>query len=158
MKNHPNVHAGRLREALAREDLDRNDRNMLFHCIGKLKGKEEVLDYFLDYLSKEEDPRMLTRAVQAMGGVKERRLQELYIKLLDKYKTHENAKLDYKGSQMVFENGCCMGAHRPEGVLVSNLMNQFDQFGLDYRGAWSLLMNDGEWKKWKQQNGLGQSF
>lgn len=158
MKNHPDVHAGRLREALAREDLERNDRNILFHCIGKLNGKEEVLDYFLDYLSKEEDPRMLTHAVQAMGGVKEWRLQELYIKLLDKYRIHENAKLDYKGSQMVFKNGCCMGAHRPEGVLVSNLMNQFDQFGLDYRGAWKLLMNDGEWKKWKQQNGSGQNL
>lgn len=76
-----------------------------------------------------------------MDGVKDQHLQEIYVRLLEKYKTHENAKFDYKGSQMVLKGGCCMGASRPEGQVVSILMRQFDLFGLDYRGAWKLLMD-----------------
>jgi len=155
VKEYPNVYAGRLKEALVREDLDRNDRIALFHCIRELKGKEEVLDYFMEYLSTEETPTMLIYAVWCTEGVKNRQLQELYVKLLDKYRGHENAKRDYKGSQMVLKGGCCLGASRPEGQLVSNLMRQFDYFGLEYRGAWKLLMNGGSWKEWKEQNGFG---
>ena len=81
-------------------------------------------------------------------------LQELYVKLLDKYRTHENAKFDYKGSQMVLRGGSCLGASRPEGQLTSNLMRQFDYFGLDYRGGWKLLMDEGRWREWKQQSGF----
>lgn len=51
-------------------------------------------------------------------------------------------------------NSACMGASRPEGQLESNLMRQFAYFGLDYRGAWKLLMDDGRWKEWKRQNGF----
>ncbi len=155
MKEYPNVHAGRLKEALVRGDLDRNDRIALFHCIRELKGKEEVLDYFLRYLSTEEDPTLLIYAVWCTEGVKERKLQELYVRLMDKYRTHENTRFDYKGSQMVLKGGCCMGASRPEGQLASNLMRQFDYFGLDYRGGFQLLMDEGRWKEWKQQNGFG---
>ena len=158
MKDHPNVHAGRLKETLLREDLDRNDRIVLFHSIRNLKGKEEVLDYFLDYLSTEEYPTLLIYAVWCTEGVKNRQLQELYVKLLDKYRTHENARFDYKGSQMVLRGGGCMGASRPEGQLMSNLMRQFDYFGLDYRGGWKLLMDNGRWKAWKQQNGFLYDF
>ena len=156
VKDYPNVHAGRLREALARETLDRNDRISLFHCIRELKGKEEVLDYFLDYLAAEEDPTLLIYAVWCTEGVKDRQLQELYVRLMDKYRTHENAKFDYKGSQMNLRGGACMGASRPEGQLTSNLMRQFDYFGLDYRGGWKLLMDEGRWRRWKQQNGFGE--
>lgn len=154
MKDYPDVHAGILKVALAREDLDRNSRSVLFYCIRNLQGKEEVLDYFLNYLPGEEDTHLLIYAIQAMEGVKERRLQEIYVELLDKYKTHENAKFDYKGSQMVLRGGCCMGASRPEGQIVSNLMHSFDYFGLDYRGAWKLLMDEGRWKEWKRQQGF----
>ena len=154
MKDHPDVHAGRLKDALARKDLDRNDRIALFHCIRELKGKEEVLGYFLDYLSTEEDPTLLIYAVWCTEGVKSRQLQELYVKLLDKYRTHENARFDYKGSQMVLRGGACMGASRPEGQLTSNLMRQFDYFGLDYRGGWKLLMDEKRWREWKQQSGF----
>ena len=154
MKDYPNVHAGRLKEALVREDLDRNDRIVLFHSIRDLKGKEEVLDYFLDYLSTEENPTMLIYAVWCTEGVKNRQLQELYVKLLDKYRTHENARFDYKGSQMVLKGGACLGASRPEGQLTSNLMRQFDYFGLDYRGGWKLLMDEGRWRDWKQERGF----
>ncbi len=154
MKDYPNVHAGRLKDALAREDLDNNGRIALFHCIQKLKGKEEVLDYFLHYLSKEENPTLLIYAVWCTEGVDDRQLQELYVRLMDKYRTHENAVFDYKGSQMVLRGGGCMGASRPEGQLVSNLMRQFDYFGLDYRGGFKLLMDGGRWKAWKQQNGF----
>ncbi|MCI9305649.1 MAG: hypothetical protein HFI28_04085 [Lachnospiraceae bacterium] len=83
-----------------------------------------------------------------------RELRELYVRLLDKYRTHENAKFDYRGSQMVLKGGGFMGASRPEGQLASNLMRQFDYFDLDYRGAWKLLMDDGRWKEWKQENGF----
>ena len=154
MKDYPNVHAGRLKEALVREDLDRNDRIVLFHSIRDLKGKEEVLDYFLDYLSTEENPTMLIYAVWCTEGVKNRQLQELYVKLLDKYRTHENARFDYKGSQMFLKGGACLGASRPEGQLTSNLMRQFDYFGLDYRGGWKLLMDEGRWRDWKQERGF----
>ena len=154
VKDYPNVHAGRLREALNRKNLNRNDRISLFHCIQELKGKEEVLDYFLDYLSTEEDPTLLIYAVWCTEGVEDRQLQELYVKLLDKYRTHENAKFDYKGSQMVLRGGACLGASRPEGQLTSNLMRQFDYFGLDYRGGWKLLMDEGRWREWKQQSGF----
>ena len=68
VKDYPNVHAGRLREALNRKNLNRNDRISLFHCIQELKGKEEVLDYFLDYLSTEEDPTLLIYAVWCTEG------------------------------------------------------------------------------------------
>lgn len=155
MKDYPNVHAGRLKEVLERADLDRNDRLVLFHSIRELKGKEEVLDYFLDYhRSGREDPHMLIYAIWAMEGVENRCLQEFYVKWPDRYRTHENAKWDYRGSQMVLKGGCCMGASRPEGQAVSNLMRQFDNFGLDYRGAWKLLMDDGRWKEWKTRNGF----
>jgi len=154
MKDYPDVHAGRLKEALYREDLDKNDRSVLLYCLHAMRGKEAVLDYFLDYLAKEQDPRLLIYGIQAMDGVKDRRLQELYVKLLDKYRTHENTKFDYKGSQMVLTGGCCMGASRPEGQVVSNLMRQFDNFGLDYRGAFKLLMHGGRWMEWKAQNGF----
>ena len=154
MKDYPNVHAGRLKEALVREDLDRNDRIVLFHSIRDLKGKEEVLDYFLDYLSAEENPTMLIYAVWCTEGVKNQQLQKLYVKLLDKYRTHENARFDYKGSQMFLKGGACLGASRPEGQLTSNLMRQFDYFGLDYRGGWKLLMDEGRWRDWKQERGF----
>lgn len=154
MKDYPNVHAGRLKDALDRQDLDRNDRIALFHCIRELKGKEEVLDYFMDYLSTEQDPALLIYAVWCTEGVESRQLQELYVKLLDKYRTHENARFDYKGSQMVLKGGACLGASRPEGQLTSNLMRQFDYFGLDYRGGWKLLMDEGRWTEWKQQSGF----
>ncbi len=155
VKECPNVHAGRLKEMLEREDLDRNDRIVLFQSIRELKGKEEVLDYFIKYHNAEDDdPLMLIYAVWAMEGAEDQRLKEIYVRLLDKYRTHENAKYDYKGSQMVLKGGCCMGASRPEGQLVSNLMRRFDLFGLDYRGAWKLLMDSGRWRKWKEENGV----
>lgn len=58
---------------------------------------------------------------------------------------------------MVLRDSSCCGVSRPEGQIVSNLMRQFDDFGLDYRGAWKLLMNDGRWKEWKQQNGFADA-
>ena len=137
-----------------RKNLNRNDRISLFHCIQELKGKEEVLDYFLDYLSTEENPTLLIYAVWCTEGVENRQLQEIYVRLMDKYRTHENTKFDYKGSQMVLRGGACLGASRPEGQLTSNLMRQFDYFGLDYRGGWKLLMDEGRWREWKQQSGF----
>lgn len=47
-----------------------------------------------------------------------------------------------------------MGARRPEGQIVSNLMGGFNYFGLEYREAWKLLMDAGRWRKWKEQNGF----
>lgn len=155
MKDFPGVHAGKLKEALLREDLDRNSRSVLFYCIQDLNAREEILECFLDYLPRVEDPYLLIYGIQAMAGIKDRRLQELYVKLLDKYKTHENAQWDYKGSQMVLRGGSCMGASRPEGQVVSNLMGSFDYFGLNYREAWKLLMNAGKWQEWKEQQGFG---
>ncbi len=119
-----------------------------------MKSQQYTLaaEYFLTYLSKEQDSTMLIYAVWCTEGVDNGQLRELYVSLLDKYRIHENMKADYKGSQMVLKGGCCMGASRPEGQLVSNLMRQFDYFGLDYRGAWKLLMNGGRWMQRKQEN------
>lgn len=47
--------------------------------------------------------------------------------------------------------GGCLGASRQERQVVCNLMRRFDLFGLDYRGAWKLLMNDQSWEAWKRQ-------
>lgn len=38
------------------------------------------------------------------------------------------------------------------GVICSNLMNCLDHFGLDYRGAWKLLMDDQQWTAWKREH------
>ena len=152
VRDYPNVNAGRLKDALRREDLDQNELNSMFYCIKELDGKEEVLDYFCDYLPIAEDTYSLLLALQALEGVTSRRLQEIFVKLLDKYRTHENTKIDYEGSQEV--RGGCFGASRPEGQIVYVLMCQFDLFGLERREAWRLLMNDESWKKWKQQNGF----
>ncbi|HCT90188.1 MAG TPA: hypothetical protein DF613_02215 [Lachnospiraceae bacterium] len=82
----------------------------IFEKLPELKGKEEVLDYFLDYhRSGREDLHMLIYAVWAMEGVEKRCLQEFYVKWLDRYRTHENAKWDYRGSQMVLKGAAVWG-------------------------------------------------
>lgn len=154
VRDYPNVNAGRLKDALRREDLDQNELNSMFYCIKELDGKEEVLDYFCDYLPAEEDTYSLLLALEAIEGVTSRRLQEIFVKLLDKYRTHENTKFDYKGSQMVSRSGGCFGASSPEGQIVYVLMRQFDWSGLERREAWRLLMNGGRWQDWKKQNGF----
>lgn len=154
LKDCPDVHAGRLKETLMRRDLDRNDRGVLFSCIRALSGKEEVVDYFLDFLPAEQDLYLVIYAVQALEGVADRRLEYVYIGLLDRYRETENAKKDYEGSQKVLRGGSCLGASRPEGQAVSNLMRRFKLFGLDYRGAWKLLMDDRRWEAWKRQHGF----
>jgi len=83
--------------------------------------------------------------------VKNQQLQKLYVKLLNKHRTHENAKFDYKGSQMVLRGGFCLGASTPEGQLASNLMRQFDYFDLDYRGGWKFLMDEKRWREWEEK-------
>lgn len=153
LKDFPDINAGRLKEVLARKDLDKNARSVLFYCIGALSGREAVLDYFLDFLPAEQDPYLLIHGIQALRGISDRRLQSIYIKLLDRYRTLEQVKKDYQGSQKVLAGGSCLGASRPEGQVVSNLMRGLELFGLDYRGAWKLLMNDQRWEAWKQKFG-----
>ncbi len=154
LKDCPDINAGRLKEALVQKDLDRSDKTVLFYCIRALSGKEVVVDYFLDFLSVEQDPYLLIYAIQALERISDRRLQSIYVKLLDRYRTSENAQRDYQGSQKVLPGGGCLGASRPEGQVVSNLMRRFDLFGLDYRGAWKLLMNDQRWEEWKRLHNL----
>ena len=150
MRDYPNVHAGILKEVLLQKNLDRKDRIVLFYCIGDLKGKEEVLDYFLEYLSEERDCQQLVCGIQAMSGVTDARLQAVYVKLLDEYRTHENVRCDYEGGQKIY-NG---RASRPEGQVVSNLLRSLDWFRLDDSGAWKLLMDDRRWNEWKEQSGF----
>lgn len=159
LKDCPEIHAGLLKEQLYREDLDHNDRNSLFNSLSKLNGREEVLDYFLDYLPDEKNhERMryhtLIYAIWVTKGVQDHRLERVWAALLDKFRTTQDAKDDYKGSQLQMKNGCCAGASHPFGVICSNLMGCLDRFGLDYRGAWKLLMNDRRWASWKQEHGL----
>ena len=78
----------------------------------------------MELYQQTEDPTLLIYAVWCTEGVENRQLQELYVELMDKYRTYENTKFDYKGSQMVLKGGACLGASRPEGQLTSNLMRR----------------------------------
>ena len=165
LKDRPYIHAGLLKDQLYRTDLDRNDRNALFTCLGKLNGREEVLDYFLDYLPDERNHERaeymtLIYAIWVTKGIQDPRLERVWVSLLDKFRTTQDARDDYKGSQLhlksrIDPNGdCCLGASHPFGVICSNLMNCLDHFGLDYRGGWRLLMDDQQWADWKRDHGF----
>lgn len=147
----PRVCANSLRAVLLREDLDRNERIMLFYCMSHMEGKEEVLDYFQTYLPAEEDINVLNSAVQAMGDVRDPRMLKMRVMLLDKYRNYENAVAEFQGSQ----RNCAaryIGAHRQEGQLVGLLLEQLDLFGLDYPDAWMLLMDNARWDTWKREH------
>ncbi len=165
LKDRPYIHAGLLKNQLYRTDLDQNDRNFLFTCLSKLNGREEVLDYFLDYLPDERNHERaeymtLIYAIWVTKGVQNHRLEGVWVSLLDKFRTTQDARDDYKGSQlhlksMIDPNGdCCAGACHPFGVICSNLMGCLDHFGLDYRGGWKLLMDDRRWSEWKRERGF----
>ncbi len=165
LKDYPEIHAGLLKSQLYREDLDWNDKSFLFTCLSKLNGREEVLDYFLDYLPDEKNhERMeyhtLIYAIWVTKGIHDLRLERVWVSLLDKFRTTQDAQDDYKGSQLhlksqIDPNGdCCAGACHPFGVICSNLMACLNHFGLDYRGAWKLLMDNGQWAGWKLEHGL----
>lgn len=160
LKDRPAIHAGLLRDQLYREDLDQNDRSFLFTVLSKLNGREEVLDYFLDYLPDEKNQeraayRTLIYAIWVTKGLRDPRLERVWAALLDKFRTTQDARDDYEGSQLHLKNDCCAGACHPYGVVCSNLMSCLDSFGLDYRGSWRLLMDDRRWADWKREHGLG---
>ena len=165
LNDYPEIHAGLLKDQLYRTDLDQNDKSVLFHCLSELNGREEMLDYFLDYLPDERNHERaeymtLIYAIWVTKGIQDPRLERVWVSLLDKFRTTQDAKDDYEGSQMrmkslIDPNGdCCMGASHPFGVICSNLMNCLDRFGLDYRGGWKLLMDDGQWADWKREHGF----
>lgn len=159
LKDYPEIHARLLNDQLYREDLDRNDRNSLFTCLSKLNRREEVLDYFLDYLSAEKNHKRteystLIYAIWVTKGLQDLRLERVWAALLDKFRTTQDAKDDYEGSQLHLTNDCCLGASHPFGVICSNLMGCLNHFGLDYRGAWKLLMDHRQWTSWKQEHQL----
>ncbi len=159
LKDYPEIHAGLLKDQLYRKDLDQNDKNYLFTSLSKLNGREEVLDYFLDYLPDEKNHgRMeyhtLIYAIWVTEDIQDPRLERVWVSLLDKFRTTQDAKDDYEGSQMHLNNNCCLGARHPFGVICSNLMRCLNHFGLDYRGAWKLLMDNGQWASWKYAHGL----
>lgn len=154
LKDYPEIHAGLLRDQLYRTDLDQNDKTVLFHCLSKLNSREEVLDYFLDYLPDERNHERaeyntLIYAIWVTKGIKDPRLEQIWTALLDKFRTTQDAQDDYEGSQMHLTNDCCLGAIHPFGVICSNLMDCLDRFGLDYREAWKLLMDNEHWANWK---------
>lgn len=165
LKGYPEIRAGLLKDQLYREDLDRNDKNSLFTCLSKLNGREEVLDYFLDYLTDEKNHERteystLIYAIWVTKDIQDPQLERVWVLLLDKFRTTQDAKDDYKGSQMHLKSqinpnsDCCLGASHPFGVICSNLMGCLDHFGLDYRGSWKLLMDNEQWASWKREHGL----
>ena len=126
-------------------------------CLSKLNGREEVLDYFLDYLPDERNHERaeymtLIYAIWVTKGIQDPRLERVWVSLLDKFRTTQDARDDYEGSQMHLKDDSCLGASHPFGVICSNLMNCLNHFGLDYRGGWKLLMDDGQWADWKQKH------
>lgn len=154
LKQCPDIHAGMLKETFKRKKLTKNEQRVLLYCIGELNGREDVVEDILDFLQNETDISLMISAVQAMNGIKDRRLQESCVRLLDQYRKHENAKLDFEDSQRVLKGGGCLAASRYQGQLINNLINRFERFGMDYRGAWRLLMDDRSWEDWKRQNGF----
>lgn len=165
LKDYPEIHAGLLKDQLYRTDLDRNDKNFLFTCLSKLNGREEVLDYFLNFLPDEKNHQRMEHttliyAIWVTKGLQDPRLERVWVSLLDKFRTTQDARDDYKGSQMHLKSmidpqkDCCVGASHPFGVICSNLMGCLDHFGLDYRGAWKLLMDSEQWASWKQEHGF----
>ena len=165
LKDHPEIHAGLLKDQLYREDLARNDRSILFTCLSKLNGREDVLDYFLDYLPDEKNHERtaystLIYAIWVTKGLQDPRLERIWAALLDKFRTTQDAKDDYWGSQLHIktrlnpEIDCYAGASHPFGVICSNLMDCLNHFGLDYRESWKLLMDNRRWADWKQEHGL----
>ncbi len=165
LKDYPEIRAGLLKDQLYRGDLDQNDRSILFTCLSKLNGREEVLEYFLEYLPdgknhERTEYSTLIYAIWVTKGIQNLRLKKIWTTLLDKFRTTQDAKDDYQGSQLHLksqinpESDCCVGASHPFGVICSNLMGCLDHFGLDYRGAWKLLMDDKQWTDWKQEHGL----
>ena len=127
-------------------------------------GREEVLDYFLDYLPDEKNHERaeystLIYAIWVTKGIRAPRLERVWVALLDKFRTTQDARDDYRGSQLHLksqinpESDCCVGASHPFGVICSNLMGCLDRFGLDYRGSWKLLMDNRRWADWKQEHG-----
>lgn len=165
LKDYPEIHAGLLKDQLYRTDLDQNDKNILFTCLSKLNGREEVVDYFLNYLPdgknhERAEYHTLIYAIWVTKDVQDLRLERVWVSLLDKFRTTQDAKDDYKGSQMHLKSqidpdgDCCIGASHPFGVICSNLMGCLNRFGLDYRGAWKLLMDNGQWAGWKREHGF----
>lgn len=159
LKDSPEIHAGLLKNQLYRKDLDEDDRNWLFTSLSKLNGRDEVLDYFLDYLPNKKNHgrteyHTLIYAIWVTRDIQDPRLERVWVSLLDKFRTTQDARDDYKGSQMHLANGTCVGACQPFGLICSNLMRCLDHFGLDYRGGWKLLMDDRRWAGWKQEHGF----
>ena len=109
-------------------------------------------------LSKKPAPQshMASSTGMTLGAVshQQARLEQVWVSLLDKFRTTQDVRDDYKGSQMHLANDSCVGAHRPFGLIYSNLMRCLDHFGLDYRGGWKLLMDDRRWAGWKQEHGF----
>ncbi len=139
LRDYPEIHAGLLKDQLYRTDLDQNDKSVLFHHLSELNGREEVPDYFLDYLPDERNHERaeymtLICAIWVTKGVRDPRLEQIWVSLLDKFRTTQDAKDDYEGSQMriksqIDPNGdCCIGTNHPFGVICSNLMNCLDHF------------------------------
>ena len=106
-----------------------------------------MLDYFLACLPDEKNHEWieystLIYAIWVTKGIQDQRLERVWVALLDKFRTTQDAKDDYKGSQMHLksqinpESDCCLGMNHPFGVICPNLMNCLDHFGLDYQGAW----------------------
>lgn len=133
LKDRPKVeiHAGMLNEVLRRRDLNKNDRIVLFNSIETMRGREEVLDYFLDYLPTEKDMDLLNFGIMALRDIRDQRLSEMYIKLLEQYRTRENAQEDYRRSQTVLKSGYRIGVRTPEGRIIVNLMRGLDFFELN---------------------------
>ncbi len=165
LKDYPEIHARLLKDQLYRTDLDQNDKNFLFTCLSKLNGREKVVDYFLNYLTDEKNHERteystLIHAIWVTKDIEDLRLKQVWVSLLDKFRTTQDAKDDYAGSQLRLKSlinpneYCCAGARRPFGVICSNLMGCLDHFGLDYRGAWKLLMDNEQWTRWKQEHGF----
>lgn len=68
----------------ANETWGRNDKSVLFHRLSELNGREEVLDYFLDYLPDERNHERaeymtLIYAIWVTKGIQDPRLERVWV-------------------------------------------------------------------------------
>jgi HEAT repeat protein len=77
-----------------------------FYSLGQLKNKSRFIDEFIVGL-QDESPRVVHITLQALVGIKDKRLLDSYIKIIERFKADENyvlTNLDHRLKDMGYGN------------------------------------------------------
>lgn len=165
LRDYPEIHAGLLKDQLYRTDLDQNDKSVLFHHLSELNGREEVPDYFLDYLPDERNHERaeymtLICAIWVTKGVRDPPAgADLGVA------TGQVPHPPGRQGRLRGQSDADKKPDRPEWRLLywdqpplrGDLLQPDELSGplrLDYRGGWRLLMDDQQWADWKREHGF----